>query len=152
MARFDMILGVDPVTHLTPAKPMRLFGNFEQFEPSREETWARWRKNFDPPHASKSKTAKDLNVEVVISSEAAQHSSSLALEVPIGRLCQDCEGSGVSGYFLCDSCEGHGMLWETRRVDVLLRAPVQDGTVVPVSLGHLGVTNLNLRVRVRVVA
>jgi molecular chaperone DnaJ len=141
-----------PEASATPmrAERMNLFGMFDAFEPSREEIWQRWRKNFDSRHEGKTKTARELNVEVVISAEEARRPGSLAIEVPIGTLCEDCGGSGVSGYFDCDTCEGHGMLWEMRQLDVLLRPPVRDGMVVAVSLAHLGVNNLNLRVHVRV--
>jgi hypothetical protein len=52
----------------------------------------------------------------------------------------------------CPDCGGHGLLWDLARVDVLLAPPVRDGTMVPVSLRHLGMHNLLLRVHIRVAA
>jgi DnaJ-class molecular chaperone len=131
-------------------QPFRLHDAFESYQPGRDEIWDWWRRNFDTRHESKSRRVKDLNVEVVISADQARRGGAIAIEVPIGWLCDQCEGSGSTGYFSCDACEGHGMLWDNRQIDVVLSAPVRDGTVMPVSLAHLGVGNVNLRIHVRV--
>ena len=133
------------------ARPVELFGAFETFQPSREIIWDWWRRNFDPRHEGKSHLIRDMNVEVAIWADDAQRGGRIAIDVPIGALCEQCGGTGSTGYFTCDACGGHGMFWETHRVDVLLSPPVRNGMVMPVSLRHLGVRNLNLRVHVRVV-
>ena len=134
------------VTH----KPIDLFNNFEQFRPSREMIWDWWERNFSHRHESKSRPVRDLNLEVVLSPDEALRGGMLAIDVPVGQLCDRCEGSGSTGYFTCDACDGHGMFWETRRVDVALSPPVREGAEVAVSLKHLGVQNLVLKLHVRV--
>ena len=68
------------------------------------------------------------------------------------RVCPRCDGSGSTGFYRCDQCDGHGLEWRTARVDVLFPRPVHDGTVITASLNHLGVQNFYLCVRARVMS
>jgi DnaJ-class molecular chaperone len=72
------------------------------------------------------------------------------LSVPAFRLCPTCDGTGRTGFYACDDCAGRGMFQEQRQVDVIVPRNVHDGTVIPVSLRHLGVNGLYLNVHVRV--
>jgi len=132
-------------------RPFDLFESFEAFRPSREIIWDHWTRNFTH-RVPKSQPKRDLNVEVALSRQEAMHGGRLGLQIPVGKLCSRCDGSGSTGYFTCDLCQGHGMFWETAQVDVLLSPPVPDGMVIPVSLKHLGIENLNLRLHVSVAA
>jgi DnaJ-class molecular chaperone len=131
-------------------EPIDLFRSFHTFRPGLEELLDRWQQNFTHRHEPKSRTVRDLNVELVLSPAQARAGGSVPLEVPLGHVCATCEGTGVTGYFTCDACEGHGLTWETARVDVLLSPPVRDHAVIEVPLGHLGVRNFVLRIHARV--
>ena len=131
-------------------RPVELFRDFEHYRPGRDSLWEHWGQNFDPAHAPKARTVKDVNVEVLISTDHAARGGVITLQVPVGELCARCQGTGSTGYFACDCCDGHGMRWEDQRVDVMLTAPVRDGTIIPVSLKHLGIKNLHLNLTVRV--
>jgi molecular chaperone DnaJ len=133
---------------MTP--PLDLFGAFETFRPDRETVRDRWDRNFTHRHEPKSHVPRELNVEVVLSPAEAARGGAVPIDVPVARVCEMCEGTGTAGYYDCDVCQGHGVDWETARVDVLLWPPVRDGTIIDVPLRHLGVQNFYLRVHVRV--
>ena len=139
-----------PQPALLTRRPIDLFGTFEHYQPSREVIWDRWSQNFDAAHAPKSRMVRDLNVQVVIDPEQAGRLGIVPLEIPVGDVCGRCQGTGSTGYFACDACDGHGMRWENHRVDVLLSPPVYEGMTVPVSLKHLGVENMYLNLHVRI--
>jgi len=131
-------------------QPMDLFGGFEHYRPTRDMLWDHWTQNFDERRAPKSRTVRDLNVEVVIAAEQALRGGVLTIDVPVGDVCQRCQGTGSTGYFACDGCDGHGMMWENQRVDVVLSPPIAEGMTLPVSLKHLGISNLYLNLHVRI--
>ena len=128
-----------------------LFRSFTSFDPSFDEIWSHFNVNFTH-RAPKSKPVRELRVDVMLSPQQVMRGGMLPIELPVGELCTQCEGTGTSGYYTCDTCGGHGMLWETARVDVMLSPSVRDGTVIPVPLRHLGVTNLQLLVRLNVMS
>ena len=129
--------------------PVDLMRSFESHQPTREEIEEQFARNFTGQRIPKSHPVQQLNVELSISPDAAAAGGRLPIDVPVARVCQRCEGSGSTGFMPCDDCDGHGLFWDVARIDVLLAPPVQDGTVVPVSLKHLGIDNLYLRVLVR---
>ena len=130
--------------------PFKIFDSFESFHPSRPELLEFYRRNFTDRHVPKSQPARELLVDVALSPDQAQTGGRLPFEIPIARSCEICQGSGGTGFYPCDGCDGSGLLWENARHDVLLPRPTPDGTVVQVSLQHLGVRNLNLKLRVLV--
>jgi DnaJ-class molecular chaperone len=132
--------------------PLNLFGDFETVTPSREELIQRWRQNFDPAHGAKSQAPRELSLDVMLTAEQATEGGALPMEFPIARLCERCDGTGSTGFYACDQCDGHGMEWRTARLDVLLPSPVRDGTVISTSLDRLGVRNLFLSVHLHVAA
>ena len=127
---------------------IRLFEEFETISPSRGELLDRWRQNFDLPHAAKSQTPRQLHVDVTLTPEQASAGGTLPIEIPVAQRCGRCDGSGSTGFFPCDQCDGHGMLWRTARVDVLLPRDVRDGTLLHAAMSHAGVRNFFLSVRV----
>jgi len=128
--------------------PIRLFEEFESISPSRGELVDRWRQNFDLPHAPKSQTPRELSVDVTLSPEQASSGGAVPIEIPVAQRCGRCDGTGSTGFFPCDQCDGHGMRWRTARVDVLLPRGVRDGTVIQSAMSHAGVRNFFLSVRV----
>ena len=131
-------------------EPVDLMDSFESHRPSREEIEDHFARNFTRRGVPKSHPVRELTMELTITSDAAERGGRLAIDVPIARPCDRCDGTGSTGYATCDDCDGRGLFWDSSRVDVILSRPVHDGTVVPVSLSHLGVDNLYLRVCVRV--
>lgn len=129
---------------------LKIFDSFESFHPSRPEVLEFYRRNFTDRHRPKSQPVRELRVDVLLSAEQAQTGGRLPFEIPIARSCEICQGCGRTGFYPCDGCDGSGLLWETARLDVLLPRPTRDGTVMPVSLQHLGVRNLFLHVRLLV--
>src|SRR5437773_2411162 len=118
---------------------LRPFDDFETVGPDREELLHRWRQNFDPAHAPKSHaTPRELSVDVLLTPDQAAAGGSLPMEFPVARLCQRCDGTGSTGFYRCDQCDGHGMEWRTARVDVLLPRAVRDGTIISTTLDHVG--------------
>ena len=129
---------------------LNLFDSFQTFHPSREELMEVYRRHCTGRGIPKSQPLRELQVDVVLSPEQAQAGGRLPFEIPIARTCEICQGSGRTGFYHCDGCDGGGLLWENVPLDVLLPRPVRDGTVVPISLQHLGVRNLYLKLRVLV--
>lgn len=131
-------------------EPVDLIHSFESHQPTREEIEDQFARNFTGRGVPKSHPVRELTVELAISPDAATRGGRLPIDVPVARLCERCEGSGSTGFAPCDDCDARGLFWDTARVDVLLSPQARDGTIVPVSLRHLGIDNLYLRVLVRV--
>ena len=129
--------------------PLRLFDAFQTVRPGRAELLDFYRQNFSGHGIPKSQPVRELTVDVMLSPEQAREAGRVPFEIPVARTCAICQGSGRTGYFHCEGCDGGGLLWETARLDVLLPRDVRDGSVIPVSLGTLGVRNLYLRLRIR---
>jgi molecular chaperone DnaJ len=141
----------EPEPESVTAGPVDLMRSFESHRPPREEIQEQFARNATGRGIPKSHPVRELTVELAITPAAAVRGGMLPIDVPVARLCTRCDGTGSTGFMPCDDCDGHGLFWDVARVDVLLSPGVQDGTVVPVSLKHLGVQNLYLRVLVRVV-
>jgi hypothetical protein len=133
-------------------EPINLFEDFLTVDPSRAELVQRWRQNFDPAHSAKSQLPRELSVDVLLTGEQAAAGGALPVEFPVAQLCPRCDGTGSTGFYRCDRCDGHGMEWRTARLDVPLPRPVRDGTVMSTSMDQLGVRNLFLSIRIRVAA
>jgi molecular chaperone DnaJ len=131
-------------------EPVDLMGGFDTYRPNRGEIRETFARNFTGRGMPKSRTMRDLTVEVAISPDQAARGGTLPIDVPVATCCTRCQGTGATGYFHCDACDGHGLTWDVARVDVILPSPIRDNTNIPVSLRHLGVENLYLRVNVRV--
>ena len=129
-----------------------LLSGFERYSPSQQEIRESIEQNFTQHHLPKSMVQRELTVEVLMSPEQAERGGSVPIDFPIAHVCETCNGTGVAGFYLCDDCGGQGMDWQSQRIDVLIPAHASDGTNIPVSLRHFGVTNLFLNVLVRVPA
>ena len=138
-----------PLPQFSPLwDPIRLFEEFETIRPGREQLERRWRENFDLPHAAKSQTPRELSVDITLTPEQASQGGAVPIEIPLGVRCERCDGTGSTGFYACDVCDGHGLHWRTAHVEVLLPHNVADGTVIHASLSHTGVRNFFLSVRV----
>jgi DnaJ-class molecular chaperone len=127
-----------------------LLHSFERYSPSRRELRDTIEQNFTQQHLPKSKLVRELTVEVMLSPEQAANGGNVPIDFPVADVCADCAGTGTTGHFLCDTCGGQGIDWRSQRIDVLIPPGTDDGTSIPVSLKHLGVTNLYLSVLVRI--
>ncbi len=136
---------LSPIMH----EPIDLFSAFESYRPSSEIILDRWLSNFTG-RVPKSHPPRELNLELVLSPDEAARGGRVPIDVPVAMICPTCDGSGVAGLFTCDTCGGHGVNWDRRRIEVPLRPPVQDGTVIPISLHQVGVSTLYLNVHLRV--
>jgi DnaJ-class molecular chaperone len=135
--------------HSALREPIDLFIAFHCYAPSIDEIFDRWMQNFNG-RMPKAHPPRELNLELAVSTEEAARGGHVEIDVPVASICHVCDGSGVSGFFNCDSCDGHGMSWQSVRVDVLLRPTTRDGTVIPVSLRGVGVSNMYLNVHIRI--
>ena len=130
--------------------PVDLMTDFETYRPGIDDLWQQFKNNFSLKHAPKSQHPRELNVSLMLSPHDAMLGGHYSIDVPVGHVCDRCDGSGSTGVFECDLCSGHGMSWQTARVIVFIPQQVRDATVIPISLRHLGVNNLFLNVHVRV--
>lgn len=130
--------------------PIDLLRDFETIHPAREALMDRWTQNFTQMHVPKSNPVRALNVEVILTPEQAERGGVLPFDVPRATVCPRCEGTGVAGLFTCDLCDGHGLEWQTARIDAILSAPVREGTTIDIPLNQVGVTNFFLRVQTHI--
>lgn len=93
---------------------------------------------------------KDLYVELVLSPAEAEVGGIIPLKVPVERTCAGCEGSGFAGMFSCEACNGSGKLVEYDDIKISIPSGVNDGTVVKLPLGDVGLPGINLTVLVTV--
>lgn len=132
-------------------EPIDLFQSFQTHRPSFEALHDLLLRNFTGHGIPKSRPVQQVTVELVLSPAQAEAGGDVPIDIPLARICPTCQGTGQTGFFECDACGGHGMHWEVERIDVLLPRAVADGTVIPLSLRHLGVNNLYLNLRVCVI-
>ena len=130
--------------------PVDLFDSFATHSPSPDALRDLFLRGATGRHLPKSPPVHALNVEMVLSPGRAAAGGYVPFRVPVARPCSRCDGTGRTGFFPCDLCDGQGAWWETARVDVHVPRGVQDGTVLPVSLRHLGVSTAYLNLHVRV--
>lgn len=127
-----------------------LFDSYQTHKPSAEEITDDIEKRTSDQASRKSHPPRAVNLELLLSPAEAAAGGRVSVTVPISRACSVCAGTGSAGYFSCDACGGHGMLWNQHPVEVLIPPHVRGGTVIPVSLNHLGARNLYLNIHVRV--
>jgi hypothetical protein len=130
--------------------PVDLLRDFETIRPTHGELIERWTQNFTHVHVPKSNPIRALMIELVLSPEQAARGGVLPLDVPRARVCPRCEGTGMTGTCACDLCDGHGLDWETTRIEASLPPLIQDGANFDVPLRQMGVTNFHLRLHARI--
>lgn len=127
----------------------RVFSNLLSYSPSSEEMLDSYIRNFTGRHIPKSQPVHALNLEVVLTPQQASEGGRLPIRVPVFDVCEQCGGSGQSGFFTCDQCAGRGMTERFCQVDVLIPSNLKGEMVVPVSLKQFGIGGAYLNVRVR---
>ena len=130
--------------------PIELMSSFQSYHPSLDALWRQFEQNFLPTHAPKSQPPRPIDMEMVLSPDEAISGGHFSIDVPVAHVCPRCEGTGSTGFFPCDLCEGRGVDWRAARVVVFITPGMSDGEIIPISLTHLGVKNLFLNVHVRV--
>jgi len=88
-----------------------------------------------------------LTGEIILEPEEARRGGVLPVDVPLGRTCRRCEGTGGE-MFDCEGCDGEG--WSTRRMPLHVRIPpgVRNGAVFEVHVDDPGVRSILLTVTV----
>ena len=137
-----------PLRHIR--SPIELMSSFESYHPSLDALWRQFEHNFEPTHAPKSQPPRPIEMEMVLSPLEASAGGHFSISVPVAHVCERCDGTGSTGFFPCDLCEGRGVDWRAARVVVFITPGMSDGEIIPISLTHLGVKNLFLNVHVRV--
>ncbi len=138
--------GAEPLV----SEPMAATGRPERVSPSLESLLERFARNFTLEHVPKSEHAEPLNFELILDPDEAARGVTIPFEVPVFQVCHWCGGTGHEVVGVCERCDGEGRLADRRGLDVRVPAGVRAGAVLEVSLADLGVTNLWLRVHVRV--
>ena len=132
------------------ADPVPITGRPESARPSFDALFERLTRNFTGLGRPKAEREEPLHFELILSPEEAARGIRIPFQVPVLSACPRCRGSGYSGLFPCDDCEGMGRSMGPRTIEVPVPAGVRDGAVVEASLNPLGVENVWLRVHVRV--
>lgn len=132
------------------AEPVSVPFGFRGVRPSAEEMTDRFLRNFTGFHVPKAERAEGLNVEVVLSPQAALRGGRLTLRVPVFSQCPLCAGSGRDWFSPCDYCRGRGVIREEEDVRVGLPPGIREGRVVEVPLAGSGIANFHLRIHVRI--
>ncbi len=125
-----------------------LFSESLGFAPSFEELLDTYLQNFTGRNIPKSRPVRAVNVHVVLTPEQLEEGAHLPISAPVFRICRCCGGSGSAGYSICEPCLGQGFSEEIRSAEVLIPAHSAQGQVIPLSLRHLGISNLYLNIHV----
>jgi len=132
------------------ADPVPIMGRPEFARPSFDALFERLSRNFTGLGRPKAEREEPLHFELILSPEEAVRGILIPFQVPVLSACRTCRGSGHSGLFTCDDCEGTGRSVDSRTLEVQVPAGVRDGAVIETSLNAVGVENVWLRVQVRV--
>jgi molecular chaperone DnaJ len=131
-------------------EPVSLVNDFQTFAPSLEAMISRIMRNFTGIRVPKGEGLEGLNVAVTLTPDEAARGGILSVGVPVFYHCPVCGGRGRQWLFPCLNCEGQGMVEEEERVDVRVPPVVGDGAVLEAPLLSMGISNLYLRVHIRI--
>jgi hypothetical protein len=130
--------------------PRHLFDGYEHHQPSADELRRAFLENYTD-RLPKAHPLRPVNVEVVLDAKQAAAGGVVPFNVPAAEPCAVCTGTGRTGFFHCDACDGNGVTWSLATVDVVIPRDVRTGTTFPISLEPAGVRTLFLNVTVRTV-
>ena len=125
--------------------------SFQTFTPSFEEIFDRFIGNFNGLPRPKAEGMEGLTLDVPIRYEDALDGGQIRILVPVLAACSNCRGRGGMGPFDCPRCRGAGRVSGDWPVLVPFPPGTTDGYTVGVALDSLGIRNLYLMVRLRVV-
>jgi DnaJ-class molecular chaperone len=92
----------------------------------------------------------ELDVEVILSREEADHGGILPLPLPIAVRCPFCRGVGHTGLFTCTYCYGRGSVVGKEAVRVRIPSGVNDGATLEIRVNSHGTAGVLLRIHIRV--
>jgi molecular chaperone DnaJ len=138
-----------PASGPSAIEARNLFDDFDRFHPSRDDVMRAFMQN-QTDHLPKARPVRPVKVEVVLNEHQASAGNLLPLRVPWAHECAVCAGTGRTGFFHCDACDGNGVTWSVAGVDVIIPPHASREFEVPVSLEEIGVTTLYLNLQVRV--
>jgi DnaJ-class molecular chaperone len=94
---------------------------------------------------------RPLDFELILSDIEAERGVIVPFSLPATAACARCDGTGKEWPFPCFDCDGSGRILVEERFEVDVPRGVVDGTVLDISLEPLGVRDIWLRLRIRVV-
>lgn len=136
----------------TPVEDISLTGSFQTFNPSFEEIFDRFWSNFTGEVRPKGEKIENLLIDVPVTLEQAIRGGRARVLVPARLTCRACRGRGGIGPYECWRCGGAGAVTGEYPVAVPFPAGMPNSHAVMVSLESLGVRNLYLTVRFRIVS
>lgn len=125
--------------------------SFETVRPSVEELFDRLWGNFTGSPRPKAEQPKGLMLDVPVSADQARSGGQIRVLVPAVIACPACGGYGGVGPFECWRCGGEGSTVGEYPVTVAYPAGIVGDHVVTAPLYRMGIRNLYLTVRFRVV-
>lgn len=125
--------------------------SFESFSPSFEEIIDHLWSNFTGQPRPKAERMENLTVDVFVTVGQAMVGGRVRLLVPAVTRCPTCLGKGRLGPFACHRCAGEGTVADEYPVVVPYPPGMPDNYTASVALDRLGVHNLYLTVRFRLV-
>ncbi len=125
--------------------------SFQTFSPSFEEIFDRLWSNFTGRTPPKAERLENLTIDVPVTVEQAMAGGRTRVLVPAVARCPACLGAGGVGPFECLQCAGEGVIADEYPVLVTYPPGIPDNYMVSVSLDGLGIRNLYLTVRFRLV-
>jgi molecular chaperone DnaJ len=131
------------------AEPLSILHAFATMSPSFEALRARFLSNFTGIGLSKSGRTIGLNVELLLSPDEARRGGIIRLGVPVFTPCSFCGGTGRDWFNTCLACWGQGRSESEVNVPVHIPPGVPSGTILEMSLHHLGISNIYLRLHIR---
>lgn len=131
-------------------RSVSLADSFATYQPSFEELFDRFWRNFGDLGRPKSEHLESLTVEVVLDAEAARWGGQVRVRIPARATCPACRGHGSVGRYQCWRCEGQGALTLEYPVEVEVPPGLHDATAVRLPLTGFGIENFYLTVLLRV--
>ena len=125
--------------------------SFETFSPSFEEIFDYLWSNFTGRTRPKAERLENLTIDVPVTVEQAMAGGRARVLVPAVVRCPTCLGRGGMGPFECLRCAGEGMIADEYPVSVAFPSGMPDNYAASVALDRLGIHNLYLTVRFRLV-
>ncbi len=136
-----------PAEPIVP-QPPSVFDRPERIQPSFEELFDRYVRNFTRIGLPKAEREEGLNIEVVLTPEEASRGGVLPITVPVFRECPVCQGTGEDWPFPCLECHAQGLIELRETISINIPAGTRPATVFEMRLRGLGVHNFYLRVHI----
>jgi molecular chaperone DnaJ len=130
--------------------PRSIFADRDAVHPSFEALAERLRRNFTGRHVPRAERPEELSIEVILTPEEAVRGGILSIGIPVHEICGVCEGTGRNWLFSCPKCGGEGRVSRLQPLPVPIPPELRLGVVPEVSLEALGISNLFVKLRMRV--